>query len=194
MLYSLLSLLTPLLAPAAGPANPANPLIAPGRALGNITLGAAPGTLTTLGPPTTGDAAMQKAWATWYGGSAARPTELDVYTAVRGSDMQKTIQVVRATSSFFHTVGGLHAGSTLAEVRRACGPFVLAVTYRPTPSAPPRYVYDNARAGIAFETDGMAPASRCTAVLVHLPGMGLPENYASLVPYLQLLGQRAAGK
>ncbi|RSK45388.1 hypothetical protein [Hymenobacter rigui] len=168
----------------------ANPLIAPGRSLGNIQLGASPETLTSLGPAATSDAAMQKAWATWYGGTAARRTQLDVYTAASGPDMRKTIQVVRATSPFFHTAGGVHSGSSLAAVRAACGPFALAGSYRPKPGVPARYLYDNARAGIAFETDGTTPVSHCTAVLVHLPGKSMKDNYLSVTSYLQLLAGR----
>ncbi|MCA8829606.1 hypothetical protein [Hymenobacter pini] len=168
----------------------ANPLIGPGKSLGNIKLGTSPETLTSLGPAATTDAAMQKAWATWYGGTAAKRTQLDVYTAASGPDMRKSIQAVRATSPFFHTAGGIGSGSTLAEIRRACGPLVLAGSYRPKPGAAPHYFYDNARAGIAFETDGTAASSRCTAVLVHLPGKDVKSNYLSIVSYLQLVASR----
>lgn len=169
----------------------ANPLVAPGRSLGNITLGAAPETLTTLGPPATTDAAMQKAWATWYGkATTGARTQLDVYTAVSGADMRKTIQMVRATSPFFHTVGGIRPGSTLAAVRKSCGPFTLAGTYSSGPAKATRYLYDNARAGIAFETDGTSATSHCTAVLVHLPGKAIKTSYASVLAYLQDLPKR----
>ncbi|WP_324671295.1 hypothetical protein [Hymenobacter sp. GOD-10R] len=172
-----------------------NPLIAPGRSIGNITLGASPETLTQLGPAATSDAAMQKAWATWYGKSASPgspPTQLDVYTAATGSDMRKTIQMVRATSPWFHTAGGLHTGSTLASLRQACGPFKLVTSYAPTPKASLHYIYDNAKTGIAFELDGQTSNSHCTAIIVHLPGKSEPSTYLAMTQYLKLVKQRAS--
>jgi len=170
-----------------------SPLVAPGRSIGNVTLGASPETLEQLGPAATSDAAMQKAWATWYGKSTesgASPTQFDVYTAATGPDMHKSIQMIRATSSWFHTVGGLHPGSTLASLRQACGPFKLATSYAPTPKASLRYIYDNAKAGIAFELDGQTANSHCTAVIVHLPGQSGPSTYMAMTQYLKLINQR----
>jgi hypothetical protein len=184
-----------LLFPVINLASAPNPLIAPGRSIGNITLGASPETLTQLGPAATSDAAMQKAWATWYGKSAApgsSPTQLDVYTAAAGPDMHKTIQMIRATSPWFHTAGGLHTGSTLASLQQACGPFKLVASYAPTPKASPHYIYDNAKTGIAFELDGQTTRSHCTAIIVHAPGKSEPSTYLAMTQYLKLAKQRTS--
>ena len=175
----------------------ANPLIAPGRSLGNVSVGAPPDVLTALGPPDFSDAAMQKAWATWFSttpAQGARPHQLDVFTAGIGPDLHKEIKVVRATSPFFHTVGGIGVSSTLAEIRRSCGPFVLTDTFTVSRATGRRYLYDNARAGIAFELDGQSSASHCTAVLIHEPGKAMQTNYRSLVPYLKQLAQQAEAR
>jgi len=178
-----------------GLASAPNKLIIPGRSLGNITLGASSEMLTQLGKPSTSDAAMQKAWATWYGKPIATgqpPTQLDVYTAATGPDMRKTIQMVRATSSWFRTINGLHCGSTLANIRHIYSTLTLASSYAPTPKADLRYIYDDAKAGIAFEVDGKTAGSRCTAIVVHQPGKAAASTYLAMTQYLKLINQREA--
>ncbi|GGF12203.1 hypothetical protein [Hymenobacter cavernae] len=182
LLFALLSL-------ASAP----NKLIIPGRSLGNISLGASPETLQQFGHPATSDGAMQKAWATWYGQpttAGAAPTQLDVYTNATGPDMRKTIQMVRATSSWFRTINGLHCGSTLASIRHAYEPLTLATSYAPAPKASLHYIYDNAKAGIAFEMDGKTAGSRCTAIIVHLPGKAVASAYLSMTQYLKEISKR----
>lgn len=72
-------------------------------------------------------------------------------------------------------------------MQQACGPLTLAGSYRLASGAAPRYLYDNVREGIAFETDGTTATSHCTAVLVHLPGKAIKTNYISLFAYLEQL-------
>ncbi|RYG42131.1 hypothetical protein EON79_19510, partial [bacterium] len=50
----------------------ANNRIVPGVSLGDVKIGATGKSLARLGRPYAGDAAMQKAWATWLGKGAAR--------------------------------------------------------------------------------------------------------------------------
>jgi len=175
--------LLPLLAFTAAP----NSLVVPGRSLGNITLGASATTLTALGPATSSDAATQKAWSTWLGSRPATggaPTQLDVYTAPAGHDVEHhTVQVVRATSPWFHLANGLRPGARLSAIRQAYGKLPLATTYRV--ASRPRYLYDDVPRGVAFETDGTASSSRCQAVLVHLPGKAITQSALPLGAYLQ---------
>jgi len=175
--------LLPLLAFTAAP----NALVVPGRSLGNLTLGATATTLAALGRPTFGDAAMQKAWSTWRGSRPATggtPTQLDVYTAPAGPDVDHhTVQVVRATSPWFHLVNGLRPGARLSAIRQVYGQLPLATTYRV--AGRPRYLYDDVQRGVAFETDGPASSSRCQAVLVHLPGQAIAKAALPLGVYLQ---------
>ncbi len=175
--------LAPLLAFTAAP----NSLVVPGRSLGNITLGANATTLATLGPATFSDAAMQKAWSTWRGSRPANgtaPTQLDVYTAPAGNDVDHhTVQVVRATSPWFHLANGLRPGSRLSAIQQAYGKLPLATTYRVANH--PRYLYDDVKRGVAFETDGTTSSSRCQAVIVHLPGKAVTQAALPLAAYLQ---------
>lgn len=173
----------PLLAFSAAP----NPLVVPGRSLGNITLGADAASLAALGPATFSDAAMQKAWSTWRGSRPATgemPTQLNVYTAPTGNNVDHhTVQVVRATSPWFHLANGLRPGARLSAIRQACGRLPLATTYRV--AGRPHYLYDDVKRGVAFETDGTASGSRCQAVLVHLPGQAIAKAALPLAAYLQ---------
>lgn len=173
----------PLLAFTAAP----NSLVVPGRSLGNITLGAEASSLAALGPASRSNGAMQKAWSTWLGSRPATGgalTQLDVYTAPAGNDVNHhTVQVVRATSPWFHLANGLRPGARLSAIRQAYGKLPLATTYRG--AAHPRYLYDDVPRGIAFETDGTASSSRCQAILVHLPGKAIAQGALPLGAYLQ---------
>jgi hypothetical protein len=173
----------PLLASTTAP----NSLVVPGRSLGNITLGASTTTLAALGPASRSDAAMQKAWSTWLGSRPATgsaPTQLDVYTAPAGNDVDHhTVQIVRATSTWFHLANGLRPGARLSAIQQAYGKLPLATTYRV--ASHPRYLYDNVKRGVAFETDGTASSSRCQAVLIHLPGKAIAQGALPLAAYLQ---------
>ncbi len=187
LLFAPLTVLT-----APGPA--ANLLIVPGRSVGAIRLGAAPGKAgLPTAPPAASDAAMLKAWATWYGAPgtggnrSAVPTELDVYTAPPAGDdgSHKAVQLVRATSPWFRLAGGLRVGASLRAIRAAHGALPLAATYRLPGGL--RYLYDDAARGIAFETDGPGAGSTCRAIVVHLPGPAAQKNYAMMGNYLKNL-------
>ena len=160
--------------------------VVPGRSLGNLTLGAEAASLAALGPPSTSDAAMQKAWATLYGArsaTAAPRTQLDVYTAPANNEVNHhTVQVVRATSPWFHLANGLRVGSSLRTIRATYGALPLVATYRLATG--PRYLYDDARRGIAFEFDGQASGSQCRALLVHAPGQDSKPVFAMMAAYL----------
>ncbi|MVN78312.1 hypothetical protein GO988_18435 [Hymenobacter sp. HMF4947] len=164
-------------------------LVVPGRSLGQTKLGSNATTLGALGKAAYSDAAMQKAWTTWYGrrptdGSA--PNELDVYTAPQANDVDHhTVQVVRATSPWFQLANGLRVGSSLAVIWAAYGRLPLATSY--PLAAGQRYLYDDVRRGVAFETDGTAGTSRCRALIVHTPGRAVVATYLSLPAYLKEL-------
>jgi hypothetical protein len=163
-----------------------NAAVVPGRSLGNITLGAEAASLAALGPASITDAAMQKAWATWYGARPANAgprTQLDVYTAPANNDVDHhTVQVVRATSPWFHLANGLRVGTSQRAIWAAYGALPLVATYRLATGH--RYLYDDARRGIAFELDGQASGSRCRALLVHAPGQASKPVFAMMALYL----------
>jgi hypothetical protein len=130
---------------------------------------------------------MQKAWSTWLGSRPATggaPTRLDVYTAPAGNDVaHHTVQVVRATSPWFHLANGLRPGARLSAIRQAYGKLPLAATYRV--ASHPRYLYDDVQRGIAFELDGKTSNSLCRALVVHLPGQAAAKTYLAMPVYLK---------
>ena len=93
------------------------------------------------------------------------------------------MQLVRATSPWFHLANGLRPGARLNAIRQAYGELPLAATYRV--AARPRYLYDDVRRGVAFETNGTAGSRRCQAVLIHLPGQAIAKAALPLGAYLQ---------
>jgi hypothetical protein len=182
MLYSLL--LTPLLSFFSfNTHTPPAQLVVPGRSLGNLKLGADVATLAPYGPADYGDAAMQKAWATWFG-SGHPAAQLDVYsTMIPGQDTHKSVQVVRATSTYFRLANGLRNGSTLHQIQECYGQLPLASSYQL--KAGPRYLYDDVQRGIAFELDGKTSTSHCRALVVHLPGQPVSKIYLAMPLYLK---------
>ena len=166
----------------ATPPTPAQ-LVVPGRSLGNLKLGADVATLASYGPADYGDAAMQKAWATWYG-TGHPAAQLDIYsTMIPGQDTHKSVQVVRATSTYFRLANGLRNGSTLHQIQECYGKLPLATSYQL--KAGPRYLYDDVQRGIAFELDGKTSLSHCRALVVHLPGQAAAKTYLSMPIYLK---------
>lgn len=161
-------------------------VVAPGRSLARLRLGAeASAALAPLGKPSFADAAMQKAWGTWYGKDSAR-TQLDVYTAPQDNDVDHhTVQLVRTTSREFRLPNSLGVGSPLSEIQAAYGHLPLATTYQL--KAGTRYLYDDVKQGVAFETDGKAADSRCRALIVHLPGQALMTAALPMPEYLKQL-------
>lgn len=180
MLHYLLAPLLGLLSLAAP--TPAQ-LVVPGRSLGNLRLGADVAIMAAYGPADYGDAAMQKAWATWFG-TGHPPAQLDVYsTMIPGQDTHKSVQVVRATSTYFRLANGLRNGSTLHQIQACYGQLPLASSYRL--KAGQRYLYDDVKRGIAFEVDGTTSTSHCRALVVHLPGQAAAKTYLAMPTYLK---------
>jgi hypothetical protein len=176
MLYFLITLLS-----FTAPLPPAQ-LVVPGRSLGSLKLGADVATMASYGPAAYGDNAMMKGWNTWFG-TGHPPAQLDVYsTLTPGQDTHKSVQVVRATSTYFQLANGLRNGSTLHQVQECYGKLPLTATYKlPTGK---RYLYDDVKRGIAFECDGQGSTSHCRALVVHLPGKPAAQIYLAMQAYL----------
>jgi hypothetical protein len=102
---------------------------------------------------------------------------------VPGQDTHKSVQVVRATSSYFRLANGLRTGSTLRQIEECYGKLPLATSYQL--KAGPRYLYDNVPLGIAFELDGKASTSHCRALVVHRPGQPAAKIYLPMPIYLK---------
>lgn len=157
---------------AAG-AQPGDLLIVPGRQIGRVHLGPdGDRTLAALPEP---DVAGQ-VWARpeeteqlWMSHAPPRRHDtLYVHTTANSLLNVKphggvTIDLIRVTSPRFATREGLHAGSTLAQIRRR---FPDA---RPGDSR--LFLYDEEHTGIAFEfARPPLSNSRAIAVMIHPPG------------------------
>src|SRR5207244_3305346 len=98
-----------------------NELIVAGKSIGKINLGMNDSLLgVVLGKADMSDAAMGKAWLTWYGKKPDEhnnKTELNIFTSYKDTSMrEKVVQQVRTTSPFFSTASGLHVYSSLQDI------------------------------------------------------------------------------
>ena len=97
-----------------------NKLIVPGESTGKAVLNMdAAGLEKKFGKPDMSDAAMGKAWLTWYGKKDEHnsKTELNIYTTYKDTTIrEKTVQQIRTTSSFFSTENKVHVYSSLNEI------------------------------------------------------------------------------
>ncbi|MBO9730587.1 MAG: hypothetical protein J7623_18235 [Chitinophaga sp.] len=149
-------------------------LIVPGKSIGQIKLEVPAADLAVLGKPDGGDAAMMKAWRIWYSRKKDKSIDsshmLAVFTAMRTQDTQYVKQI-RVNSPRFKTAKGLGAGSSIAAIKKAYPGVQLTQTYESANKARRIAVYEDTRAGIAFETAN--PRSKkpvCSMVVVFDPG------------------------
>lgn len=149
-------------------------LIVPGKSIGQIKLEAPAQSLTVLGKPDGGDAAMMKAWRIWY--SRKKDKRIDsshlvaAFTAMRSADTQYVKQI-RVNSPQFKTVKGVGAGSSMAAIKKAYPGIELVQTYESANKARRIAVYQDTKAGIAFETsNSRSKKPVCSMVVVFDPG------------------------
>lgn len=165
--------------------NTPNSLVVPGKSIGNVELGMNDSILEAqFGKPDRSDAAMGKAWLTWYGKKPDEhnnKTQLNIYTTYKDTGMrEKTVQQVRTTSSFFKTADDLHVYSSLEDIRSKFSQLKKAATY--TEEGRKMTVYDDQRQGIAFETVTANGQNICTGIIIHTPGGKVTQVYLSLHP------------
>jgi hypothetical protein len=167
-----------------------NELIVAGKSIGKINLGMNDSLLgVVLGKADMSDAAMGKAWLTWYGKKPDEhnnKTELNIFTSYKDTSMrEKVVQQVRTTSSFFSTASGLHVYSSLQDIKKQFPQLKKAATYNDS-SSRTIIIYDEQQQGIAFE---MAPANQqeiCTGIIIHEPGIKVTQTYISLHPGMHI--------
>ncbi len=158
-------------------------LIIPGEKIGNIFIGQNADQLESiLGKADLSDAAMGKAWLTWFSKVSTGITgnELNIYTAYRDDDpdlTEKVVHQIRITSDEFKTVKGISTGKTLEQVKQQYPEIELSGTYdHETPN--PVSVYDDAESGIAFEMEN----GICTGIIIHAKDKKVGEEYISFHP------------
>jgi hypothetical protein len=149
-------------------------LIVPGKSIGQVKLETPTESLSVLGKPDGGDAAMMKAWRIWY--SRKKDNSIDsshmlaVFTAMRTQDTQYVKQI-RVNSPRFKTAKGVGVGSTIAMIRKTYPGVQLVQTYESANKARRILVYEDAKTGIAFETsNARSKKPVCSMVVVFDPG------------------------
>lgn len=177
---------------AAGnnPAIDSNWLIVPGERVGKTLLGTdVQQVFKTLHQPDISDAAMGKAWSTWYGKDSTvmgQQTELNMYATYADTSMRwQSVQQVRTTSHHFKTADDIHVGSTSEEIQRAYPEVQKVASYFIQQQTV--LLYDVVATGIAFEMADKGNISTCIGIIVHRAGKPVTAIYIMLHPDMKLV-------
>lgn len=154
-------------------------LIIPGKSIGLTQLGQNAETLSSLGKPDFSDAAMGKAWATWYSKDGQKK-ELNIYTIYKDSEMkEKVIRQIRITSPEFKTSDKIATGKSLNDIQKSFPKVKLVGEYNPNGKTV--QLYDDADSGIAFEIEN----DLCIGIIIHEMGKKVTEEYITLHPDME---------
>ncbi len=168
------------------PEIPSGYLIEPGVRIGHIELNSDAEKLDSLlGKPDFSDAAMGKAWVSWYGKNTdgGKQQELNVYTTYENNElMKKVVRLVRVTSSQFQTSHGLRTGDSFEKIQKAFPDIVHLGDYNAS-TPEPVLMYDEVQSGIAFEFQN----DTCIAITIHPKGRKVTDDYITLHPDMKLL-------
>lgn len=165
---------------------PDDRLIIPGKQIGQTVLGEDASALAALGKPDFSDAAMGKAWTTWYGKKDEHNnrTELNVYTTYADSTMsRKTVQQIRITSPYFITADSIHVYSDIAAIRNAFPNIQMVGRYRD--EGREINIYNEISKGIAFEITNAGTQQICTGIIVNRHGKPVTDIYMMLHPDME---------
>ncbi|OYU81788.1 MAG: hypothetical protein CFE23_02590 [Flavobacterium sp. BFFFF1] len=164
-------------------------LINPGISIGMTAIEESTSKLAALGQPDESDAAMGKAWLTWYAKNQdTMPDELNIYTTYKDKEMnEKVIRQIRVTSSEFKTKEGINTQSSLAEIKSLFPNIQPVGKFDHPDNKIEVMVYDDAQSGIAFEIENPHGKDRCSAIIVHPKNKKVTEEYLYLHPYMVVL-------
>jgi hypothetical protein len=151
-------------------------MITPGGGIGKITIGEnADSTIAALGKPDGGDAAMGAQTLTWYTNHDSTGYQINVYAHRNmgaADEAISRVRVIRVTSPAFNTSERVHTGMPFGEIKKH-----FRVNMRPVSKTADKYaIYEDTRAGIAFEVDHQ---NNCSAILVFAWG-GTSGSYLSI--------------
>lgn len=154
--------------------------IVPGKQIGKIVLGMPADSLQPmLGKPDRSDAAMGKAWLSWYNAKRDEHNNrisLDVFTAYADNTMQKkNVQQVRTTSTEYSTSTGLKVYNDLATIQQKHPGIAAGGKYKELNSDRVFTLYDDLSNGIAFEIVEANQQKICIGIIVHYPGKKIIE-------------------
>ena len=135
-----------------------------------------------LGKPDYSDAAMGKAWLTWFGKKRDEHnnrTELNVYTTYKDTSMtSKVVKQIRTTSSWFVLKNNIHVYSDFSAVQNAFPGLEYSGKYRDGDRE--IKLYDDIRQGIAFEIVTANRQQICIGIIIHEPGDPVTATYIPL--------------
>ncbi len=143
--------------------------ITPGKRIGKMALGTnGAKTLKRFGQPDILDAGMSQTRQVWLTKGDHNAT-LYIHTIANGAIDEKpdngvSIDIVRTSSSSFHTTAGIAVGSTRAQVLRSFPQARLARETKET------VIYCEPRKGIAFEFANDSATARCIGITIFIPG------------------------
>ena len=131
-----------------------------------------------LGRADSGDAAMCKSWSMWYWKDAAgTKKEFDMYAVCDPDvDMKKTIQILRVEGTDFLTRRGSSKSGGLKELKVQY-PDLSRLGEFSNPEGETITLWDDIKAGIAFELPYPGTGKNISAVMVHQPGKKITETY-----------------
>lgn len=162
-------------------------VIAPGEKIGNTMIGANAETLKDLGQPDLYDAAMGKAWMSWFSKNPSNSgTELMVSTGYKDSQMkEKTIKEIRVNSPDFKTSGGNGVGNTILDIIEEFPNIKATTAYSNSKTGQEVEVFDDQVSGIAFEIQKEVP-KKCIAIIIHEKDKPVRVDYTVLHTEFQL--------
>lgn len=165
------------------------PLLVAGESVGKISLGTDASTLQNiLGKPDMSDAAMGKAWISWYGKKRDEhnnKTELNIYTAYKDTSMrEQTVQQIRTTSSFFITADSVHVYSSLDDIKNK---YAVKKSAQYNSDGRVITIYDDKQKGIAFEITSAGTQSICIGIIIHQKNKSVNDIYIMLHPDMKRL-------
>jgi hypothetical protein len=169
-----------------------NHLIVPGKSIGLINLNEeAEVVQKLLGKPAKADAAMGKSLQTWFtdrdskaGDAVAHQTTIYFSRNMGATDENSRVKQIRITSPFFYTQNHLSTKVKLATFRNSFPAAKKTALYTLPRTKEQVTIYDDIKAGIAFETD---PAGNCLGITIHEPGKAAFEIYTEVAANLKKL-------
>jgi hypothetical protein len=156
-------------------------LIVPGVSLGQTIINEASENIyKRFGRPDAGDAAMGKSISIWYANHDTTGYVTQMYFSTNmGNDDTKRVKQVRINSPAFKINTKVHVGAPFTYAK-ALYKLTKAGTFEENGS--PRSLYDDNKAGIAFETDDK---NMITGITVHQPGRDVTTTYLPFFPSLK---------
>jgi hypothetical protein len=165
-----------------------NLTIIPGESIGNVSLEQNSEELEFLGPADLSDAAMGKAWLTWFSTNSKQPsgkTELNVYTTYKDKELtEKVVRQIRITSPDFKTPENIHVGMFFSDIQKLSPDLDYIGNFRNPGKTNLVELYDSTSIGIAYEIENTGSEKMCIAIIIHAKNRKVTEEYLTFHPDL----------